>query len=148
MIEILDRSKSRPLPCGLVTTLRSLEIGESIIIPESKKSSVHPAAKRAGIRVTLRTLDDGTVCAWRVPLTTPKQKPAAQTPAPTVAPEPASGSSAAPSPAAPVAKPRAATHRQAQGGHYIEPTYGPSIFVADEDFFGEPIPPAKADILS
>src|ERR1019366_3442976 len=67
MIEIFDRSKHRPVPCGLVSTLKSLEIGESIVVSEAKKSSIHPAAKRAGVRMALRTLGDGTVCAWRVP---------------------------------------------------------------------------------
>ena len=49
MIEIFDRSKHRPVPCGLVSTLRTLDIGESIIVSEAKKSSIHPAAKRAGV---------------------------------------------------------------------------------------------------
>ena len=69
MIEILGRSKSVPVPCGLVSTLRSLEMGESVIIPVSRRSSVHPAAKRAGIRVTVRTLENSTVRVWRVPFT-------------------------------------------------------------------------------
>jgi hypothetical protein len=82
MIEILDRSKNRPLPRGLVSTLRSLEVWESIVISEAKKSSIHPAAKRAGVRMSIRTLGDGTVCAWRVPSDTGPGPVASPSPAP------------------------------------------------------------------
>lgn len=70
MISVLNRSKDIPIPdrIGLVSTLRGLEVGESVTIPESKKSSVHPAARRAGVRVTVRTLGDGTVRVWRIPV--------------------------------------------------------------------------------
>jgi len=68
-ISNLDRSKNRPIPCGLTSILRSLEVGESIILPKMKRSSIHPAARRAGICVTLRGLDDDTICVWRVPET-------------------------------------------------------------------------------
>lgn len=69
MISVLNRSKNIPIPdrLGLVSTLRGLEVGESVTIPESKKSSVHPAARRAGVRVTVRTIGDGTVRVWRIP---------------------------------------------------------------------------------
>lgn len=89
MIEIFDRSKHIPVPSGLVSTLRSLEIGESISVPAAKKHSIHPAAKKAGIRMTIRTLGDGMVRAWRVPLK------GDSTPAPTTAPQPPAPSTAA-----------------------------------------------------
>jgi hypothetical protein len=69
MSDVYQKSQNMPIPCrtGLVSALRGLEIGESLSVPSAKKSSVHPAAKRAGVRVTVRTLGDGTVRVWRVP---------------------------------------------------------------------------------
>jgi len=68
MPNVYQKSQNIPIPCrtGLVSTLRDLAIGESVAIPVKKKSSIHPAARRAGVRVTMRTLGDGTVRIWRV----------------------------------------------------------------------------------
>lgn len=69
MTTAYPKSQNIPIPTrvGLVSALRDLKLGESIAVPEAKKSSIHPAARRAGVRVTLRTLGDGTVRAWRIP---------------------------------------------------------------------------------
>ena len=141
MIEVLDRSKSRPVPCGLVSTLRSLEVGESIIVSERKKSSIHPAAKRAGVRMTIRTLGDGTVCAWRVPAVSAAPPEAAAT-GPAVKPKPVA---AGPGPY-PVVKTALPASKLKSG--YISQPYGPSIFVAETDIFGQPMGPRKTDTLS
>jgi len=139
MIEVLDRSKSRPVPCGLVSMLRSLEVGESIIVSERKKSSIHPAAKRAGVRMTIRTLGDGTVCAWRVPAVS-AAPPEATAAGAAVKPKPvAAGPDPVVKTALPASKPKSG---------YISQPYGPSIFVAETDIFGQPVGPRKTDIHS
>ena len=172
MIEVFDRSKSRPIPCGLVSTLKSLDVGESIIVSGTKRSAIHPAAKRAGIRVTLRTLENGTVCAWRIP--TNKDQTAAAGPAPAEAIDPAPrnifnddldifgrsiakaagpGSADAPqsAPQPTAVGPDPAVVSSSASGHYLEPTaYGSSIFVADLDEHGQivvPGYPSKKDIF-
>jgi hypothetical protein len=65
---LYPKSRNIPIPTrvGLVSALRDLEISESVDVPEAKKSSIHPAARRAGVRVTLRTLGNGVVRVWRV----------------------------------------------------------------------------------
>src|ERR1700683_867172 len=142
MIEVIDRSKSRPVPCGLVSTLKSLEIGESIIVPAAKKSSIHPAAKRAEVRMTLRTLENGTVCAWRVPSDT-NTVPAVTNAQTNTDTKSANATVSVPENVAPA--PMATPKSNSIGGYYAEEqSYGPSIFVATElNSFGQPVVPTK-----
>ncbi len=138
MSDVYQKSKNIPIPCrvGLVSALRNLAIGESFAVPEKKKSSIHPAARRAGVQVTLRTLGDGTVRIWRID-DEAEVKPESIFGEPPVAPALTSAAQA------PVVKPAAApepktvvSKTRAQGGHYVETQYGPRIFVPDENIFG------------
>jgi len=69
MYEISDE---RPLPGshsvrdGLTNTLREMHKGESIEVPQLKKSSVYSAAKLAGIKVSVRDTGKGTAIVWCV----------------------------------------------------------------------------------
>ena len=133
MIEIFDRSKHVPVPSGLVSTLRSLEIGESIAIPAAKKHSIHPAAKKAGVRMTIRTIEGGMVRAWRIPPSGALAVSAASTADVVVKPasifdEPAPPTAAAPEPTGSAAPPKPVR----SGPGYFQPyKLGPRIYTED-----------------
>lgn len=65
-------STDRPIPTdrtrphGLTKTLRGMHRGDSIVIPQAKKSSAYSAAKQAGARITIRDNGEGDVIVWRV----------------------------------------------------------------------------------
>lgn len=53
----------------LVEAVRGLEIGSAIVIDNPRKSSaahLHGLAKKLGIKLAVRALDNGKLGAWRV----------------------------------------------------------------------------------
>lgn len=131
MQNLYPKRTNVPIPSriGLVSSLRTLAVGESIEVPEKKKSAIHPAAKRAGIHVTLRTLGNGMIGVWRIP-------------APT-------GSAPATDPVSPAVPAQVRQPRETNpaGGRYVHQKYGPTIFVPDPDFGLEEEPATKKDIF-
>lgn len=136
---------------GLVDTLRQMERGDSIVIPSNRHIGVHACAKSIGAKVKTRSNKDGTVTVWRVddpvaidknifgdPTPVPKTDQAVSTVAASQLKSVTTGQSKI---------------TKAQGGYFVEDAYGPSIFVAELDDFGQPVVPApkpapKKDIFS
>ena len=63
--------KSIPLPpkgsgSRIVETLRSMDIGDSIVVPKNIHSNIFLYAARAGIKVTSRKIDAEDMRVWRV----------------------------------------------------------------------------------
>ena len=63
--------KSIPLPptgsgSGIVETLRSMDIEDSIVVPKNIQSNIYLHAARAGIKVTSRKIDAEHIRVWRV----------------------------------------------------------------------------------
>lgn len=63
--------KNIPMPSGpnggtgVTAAIRSLQIGDSFVIPESQRNAVGPAASKLGFSLLTRKQDDGTVRVWR-----------------------------------------------------------------------------------
>ena len=137
MSDVYEIRKDVPAPTsdkrtGLTKTIRKMEYMDSIVVPLSKLSSVHPCAAQAGAKVRTQKNADGTVTVWRVDL-----------------PQVVDKGAAAPVALKPADKPNSI------GGYYAEQQpYGPSVFVVTElDGFGRPVvpepePATKKDIFS
>jgi hypothetical protein len=50
---------------GFTQTLRDMHRGGSVDIPQSKKASVYSAARAAGVKVRIKSLNTGIVRVWR-----------------------------------------------------------------------------------
>ena len=59
-------AKERVKGGGFSGKLRRMCKDDSLLVPVSKKGSVHPAAKSAGVKVAMRDLGDGTARVWRL----------------------------------------------------------------------------------
>ena len=73
MTDVFAIRKGVPIPfsnkpkTGLTETLRRMEYGDSIVVPNSKRGSVYSCAAQAGIEVqTQSSLDGSTTTVWRV----------------------------------------------------------------------------------
>jgi hypothetical protein len=73
MTDVFDIQKGVPIPfsnkpkTGLTETLRRMEYGDSIVVPNSKRGSVYSCAAQAGIKVQTQSNPDGlTTTVWRV----------------------------------------------------------------------------------
>lgn len=129
-------SNDVPVPAtrqsGLAETMRGMCKGDSVELPQVKRSTAYSAARLAGIKITVRVTAEGTLRVWRT-----DGQPRSDS---------KSASAAAPAPRKPSTQ-----ITEAEGGHYVRSAYGPNIFVADENIFGEPIEhskPNKKSILS
>ncbi len=65
--------KGVPMPHGGVggysevgVALRSMSLGDSIVLPKAKQSNATFLARVAGIRVTTRTISDKEIRVWRI----------------------------------------------------------------------------------
>ena len=50
---------------GLTQTLREMRKGGSVDIPLSKKASIYSAARTAGVKVRIKSLDKSVIRVWR-----------------------------------------------------------------------------------
>ena len=73
MTDVFAIRKGVPIPLlskpktGLTETLRRMEYGDSIVVPNSKRGSVYSCAAQAGIKIqTQSNLDGSTTTVWRV----------------------------------------------------------------------------------
>jgi hypothetical protein len=73
MTDVFAIRKGVPIPflskpkSGLTETLRRMEYGDSIVVPNSKRGSVYSCAAQAGIKIqTQSNLDGSTTTVWRV----------------------------------------------------------------------------------
>ena len=73
MTDVFAIRKGVPIPLlskpktGLTETLRRMEYGDSIVVPNSKRGSVYSCAAQAGIQIqTQSNLDGSTTTVWRV----------------------------------------------------------------------------------
>lgn len=62
--------KNVPMPdekssSGIINILKSMEIGDSIIVPKEHYGKIHPYAKHCAIKVKMKTID-GKTRAWRI----------------------------------------------------------------------------------
>jgi hypothetical protein len=60
-LKVLRRGK-KPLRIAL----EQMEIGDSIAIDRDHVHRAHASAKQAGIKIAVRSMDDGTTRVWRV----------------------------------------------------------------------------------
>jgi hypothetical protein len=51
---------------GLTGTMRSMNVGDSIKIPESARTGVYSAAKNIQIKATSKNIGDGMLRVWRI----------------------------------------------------------------------------------
>jgi hypothetical protein len=61
-----ERDIPEPRRRGLARVLRSMYKGGSIEIPPEKKSNIYSAARAAGVKVCVRTTEEGAVLVFRV----------------------------------------------------------------------------------
>ena len=65
--------KGVPLPAprkkreeGLTATMRNMEVGDSILVPQSRRSNVYMVQKALGHKYTVRQVDKSQVRIWRI----------------------------------------------------------------------------------
>lgn len=51
---------------GISAALRAMNVGDSIVMPAAQRGNLYACAKSVGVRLTLRSIDAGTVRVWRV----------------------------------------------------------------------------------
>jgi hypothetical protein len=62
---------TRRLRSPITATLRQLEVGDSFVVPVNKKDKafsghLHGYSRRAGVRITVRRIDDNYIRVWRI----------------------------------------------------------------------------------
>ena len=63
---VIEKGIPIPAKISFASLLRSLSVGDSIVIEERRRSNLSNSAKAAGIKVKSRTLGDGNRRVWRV----------------------------------------------------------------------------------
>jgi hypothetical protein len=121
---------------GLAQTMRDMRKGDSVELPLTKRGGIYSAAKAASAKIRIRATGKGTIRVWRI-------DGAERSIGKAVVGVTFAGATGS----VPLASPKTSTVEtaRAQGGTYVRSAYGPSVFVADEDIFGQPI---KPNILS
>jgi hypothetical protein len=71
MATTIKIDKNVPLPeaqgRGFSAALRKMKVGESIVIPLDARSSIRTLATRLGLRISVRTMENGThIRVWLV----------------------------------------------------------------------------------
>ena len=124
---------------GLTQTLREMRKGGSVDIPQSKKASVYSAARAAGVKVRIKSLDKGLVRIWRAD--GPERSHNSHYPAdgldifgrPVVKTAPTAASLGSTVLSNPITSQPAGTKEiKVKGGHFVEEPYGSSTFVPDD----------------
>ena len=69
-VQVYDIESGVPVPVGRSVLLKSLEVGDSVLFPLSKRSSIQQAAwylrKTQGKTFTVKKMDDNNARVWRV----------------------------------------------------------------------------------